>query len=348
MFYEVLEMTPTNAPKRNVTGRAVGTVLAVLPRSVNARVPKPKREAGPDLIVGDYPLQIQWIGEGALGDARRAIANRRSRPDIAVARRLSPGARETLSEAGIGWVDETGAAEIAVGSIIVARTGRVPKPVERPKRWTAAVMAVAEALLCETKPTVAATASATGLSVGSCTRALRVLTDIGLLEARARRGRWSARQLTDGGRLLEAYASAVERAPASIGLRVGVTWRDPVVGLAATGRKWDEAKLRWASTGAAAASVIAPYLTTITSTEVYVDADTIVGLEAAAAVVKLRPIEGGRLTLRSFPTVTVRELSAEVDGLQVAPWPRVYVDLRHSGVRGEEAAEHLREVVRAE
>ncbi len=61
----------------------------------------------------------------------------------------------------------------------------------------------------------------------------------------------------------------------------------------------------------------------------------------------LRPIEGGRLTLRSFPTVAVRELAGEVGGLRVAPWPHVYVDLRRSGVRGEEAAEHLREVVRA-
>ena len=264
-----------------------------------------------------------------------------------MARRLSPGAREALSEAGIGWVDETGAAEIAVGSIIVSRTGRAPEPAEKRKRWTAAVTAVAEALLCGTRPTVAATASATRLSAGSCTQALRFLTDLGLLEARARRGRFSARQVSDPDRLLEAYASAIERAPASIGLQVGVTWRDPVAGLEEAGRKWDKTKRRWAATGAAAASVMAPYLTAVTTTEVYVDADSIVDLEAAAAAVKLRPIEGGRLTLLPFPTVAVRELAAEIGGLRVAPWPRVYVDLRRSGVRGEEAAEHLREVVRA-
>ena len=68
--------------------------------------------------------------------------------------------------------------------------------------------------------------------------------------------------------------------------------------------------------------------------------------KAAAAAVNLRPIEGGRLTLRPFPTVAVRALASKVDGLRVAPWPRVYVDLRRSGVRGEEAAEHLREVFR--
>lgn len=338
-------MVSTHARTRDVTDRAVKAVLAVLPRSAKARVPKSQRDTGPDLIVGGQKLEIKWIGEGNLGDARRILANRR-RPDIVVARRLSPGAREALSEAGVGWVDETGAAEIAVGSIIVSRTGRPPKPAEQPRRWTAAILAVAEALLCETKPTVAATAAATGLSAGSCTQALRFLTDLGLLEAPARRGRFSGRQVTDPDQFLEAYALAVERAPTSLSLQVGVTWRDPVVGSAETGREWNKAKLGWAATGAVAASVIAPYLTAVTTAEVYVDADNMALLEAAAAAVSLRPIEGGRLTLRPFPTVGVRELASTVDGLRVAPWPRVYIDLRRSGVRGEEAAEHLREVIR--
>lgn len=338
-------MMSTNARTREVADRAVNAVLAVLPRSVKARVPKSQRDAGAALIVGDQEFQIKWIGEGHLADARRILAKRRHRPDIVVARRLSPGAREALSEAGVGWVDETGAAEIAAGSIIVSRTGRPPNAAQQPKRWTAAVVAVAEALLCETKATVAATAAATGLSAGSCTQALRFLTDLGLLEASARRGKFSGRQIADPDRLLEAYASAVERAPTSISLQVGVTWRDPLVGLAETGRKWNKAKLAWAATGAAAAAVIAPYLSAVSTAEVYVDADSMALLEAAATAVNLRPIEGGRLTLRPFPTVAVRELASKVDGLRIAPWPRVYVDLRQSGVRGEEAAEHLREVI---
>lgn len=264
-----------------------------------------------------------------------------------MARRLSPGAREALSDAGIGWVDETGAAEIAVGSIVVSRTGRPPKPVERSKQWTPAVVAVAEALLCGTNATVSASEAATGLSAGSCTNALRVLADLGLLEAKAKRGRGSARHLGDPDRLLDAYASAAEALPVPIHLQVGVTWRDPVAGLVEVGNKWNKSRVRWVSTGDAAASVIAPYQTTVTSTEVYVDADTIVGLEALAADAGLRPIEGGRLMLRPFHTVAVQRLAEEVDGLRVAPWPRVYVDLRTSGVRGEEAAEHLREVIRA-
>lgn len=93
--------------------------------------------------------------------------------------------------------------------------------------------------------------------------------------------------------------------------------------------------------------MFAPYLTTVTTAEVYVDRKTIAGLEAAAAVAGLQPIEGGRLILRPFPTVTAKSLAAVTGGLSLAPWPRVYADLRVLGVRGEEAAEHLREVIRA-
>lgn len=338
-------MSTTDSPKRDAGRRAVETVLDVLPRSV--KVHEAKHDSTADVIVGNQPLQIKWVGEGNLGDVRPVLALRRGRPDIVVARRLSPGAREALSSAGIGWVDETGAAEIAVGSIIVSRTGHSSKPVERSKRWTPTVIAIAEALLCGTKATVSAAGAATWLSTGSCTNALRALTDLGLLETNAERGRGSARHIVDLDRLLAAYASAVEASSEPVSLQVGVTWRDPVAGLVATGRKWDKAKVAWASTGAAAASVIAPYLTAVTSTDVYVDAHTIVGLEAIAIDAGLRPIAGGRLALRPFPTVAVRRLAEEIDGLRVAPWPRVYVDLRTTGVRGEEAAEHLREVIRA-
>lgn len=86
-------------------------------------------------------------------------------------------------------------------------------------------------------------------------------------------------------------------------------------------------------------------LTNVTSSEVYVDTETTAGLGALAAAADLRPIEGGRLTLRPFPTPVTRRLAAAADGIALAPWPRVFVDLQRTGVRGEGAAEHLREVV---
>ena len=324
----------------NVSHRCKAAFAAVLPPSVRIQ------RGGGDgrsisIKLNGKRIEVAWIGEGGLRQARELIAGRRKCPDVAAARRMSPGARSALTAAGIGWVDETGAAEIALGSLIISRTGRSPEALRRSLRWTPSVLAIAEALLCGGRATVDATRAMTGLSAGSAVNGLRVLTDLGLLSAAARRGRGSGREVPDPERLLDAYAVAA--AMPAVCLTVGVTWRDPVAGLADTGRQWDGAGIPWAATGALAATVLAPHLSNITAGEVYVDRKTIAGLEAAAVHAGLRPIEGGRLTLRPFPTVTARSLAETKGGLRVAPWPRVYADLRGVGVRGEEAAEHLRE-----
>ena len=332
--------------RHQATGRAERTVLAVLPRSIEVSVPT--SDAGADLMVNGQPLAIKWAGEGHLGDIRRLLKNSAPPyPDIVVAQRLSPGARAALDEAGIGWVDETGAAEIAIGLMIVSRSGTPAKPKwGHLVRWTPAVMAVAEALLCGVAATVTGTKSATGLSTGSCTAALGYLTDLGLLRAAAQRGRDSARHIDDPNTFLTSYAAATQTVADPLSMQVGVMWRDPVAELITTGERWRAAGIDWVATGAAAASVMAPFLSGVSSTDVYVDATSIVGLEAVAQAAELQPIEGGRLTLRPFPTVAVQRLCEEIDGLRVAPWPRVYVDLQRTGVRGEEAAEHLIEVIR--
>ena len=243
-------------------------------------------------------------------------------------------------------MDEAGAAEITADSLVVSCAGQPVQ--ERPAhRWTNSVLAIAEALLCGTTPTVSATTSATGLSTGSCTNALRFLTSLGLLQASANRGRHSARTVTDPDRLVEAYATAANSKRDGPSLVVGTVGRDPVHELAEIGRRWSKTDTQWAATGLVAASVVAPLLTSVSTTEVYVDATTHAGLEAAARRVDLLPIDFGRLTLRPFPTVTTDRLATTVDGLRVAPWPRIFVDLQRAGVRGEQAAEHLRQTISA-
>ncbi len=227
------------------------------------------------------------------------------------------------------------------------RAAARPERDQRITNWTPAVLAVAEAILCGTRPTVAGARETTGLSSGSCTNALRFLTDEELLTADAQRGRDSGRRIADFNILLRAYASAVAAAGPPLAVHVGVTWRDPVSGLAKVAERWNTQGRAWACTGAVAASLLAPHLTSIGGTDVYVESDTITGLEALAREAGLEPIEGGRLTLRSFPTVTSHRLSTREHGLNIAPWPRVYADLRLIGVRGEEAAEHLLEVMHA-
>lgn len=325
-----------------VPRRAEEVLRGVLPPTVGVTVRNDA--AGLIASVGGREVRVAWAGEGWVRDVRPFVAGDGDRPEVVVARRISPGARELLAQAGVGWADETGAAEIALATLVVSRTGRPEPPKERPAGWTRGVLAVVEVLLCGVRATVKATAEATGLSAGSCTHALQILQDLDLVRSSVARGPGSGRAVEDRRALLTAYAVAATALRPRVSLRVGVSWRDPVEGLRGTGAVWERAQMPWAATGAAAAALLAPYQTSVTTTEVYVGAETPVGLEAAARTVELRPIEGGRLVLRPFPTVAVPRLVQRVEGVAVAPWPRVYADLRPTGVRGEESAEHLAEV----
>jgi hypothetical protein len=313
-------------------GRAETALRTVLPASIHLVVLASHRSMTSVKIAGRR-LRLAWGGEGWRRDIDTVIGNSREKPDIVAARRISPGARLALDAAGIGWVDELGNAEIAIGSILVSRTGSVDAPSPRDPRWTPSVVAVTEALLLETPATVSEMQQATRLSTGSCTNASR--------------GRGSARHVVDPDALLNAYAAAAPKLSPSERVAVGVTWRDVINGTRDLGHQFDELGINWAATGAVAAALIAPLLTNVTTAVIYVNEPTVPALAAAAARVGLKPIEGGRLTLRPFPPTAVQHLSTIVDDVHVALWPRVYVDVRGAGVRGEEAAEHLREVAHA-
>jgi len=330
-----------------VANRVKQAIRAVVPPTTTVSRGK---DAAPfvQVLVNQHPLKAYWLGTGTPGRVKDALTILDPRrPDVLVARSMSPGAQEEASRAGVGWIDESGAAELALDWIIIGRTGRGrPVPDEPPANWTAATASVAEALLLGTRPTVEATARATGLSVGLCTRALASFSKRGLVTAAAARGRRSARRLVDPDRLLEEYSTAVASFPRTE-LRVGVVWRDPVAGVADLGRLWDAAGIRWAATGAIAAAVLAPLLTDFGAGEVFIAGETASDLAVAADRVSAKPMGGGRLVLRLFPSTGTVRLSKHAEGLCIAPWPRVYADLRSVGVRGEDAAEHLREMMRA-
>ena len=331
----------SSTPNRRPRGERA--LRAVFPPSVD--VIEPASAQNVDLVVNGHAIEVKWVGQGHLGDVRAVLNDRSAQDVILVARYMSPGARSALSAAGVNWVDESGAAEINIGTIVISRTGIPRKKDKTIKRWAPAVISVAEALLCGTHGTQSATQAATGLSAGSCANALRFLGEQELLESKAKRGPASARHVTKPRALLDAYAEAVAGQPPGIEIQVGVTWQDMLSGIAELGRRFDSDETGWAVTGTAAAAVIAPHLSSVARVTVYVDAQSMAELQAIAESAKLRPIQGGRLTLKSFPTGSVQRLSKDIDGVRIAPWPRVYADLRGEGVRGEEAAEHLFEVV---
>lgn len=324
-----------------ISDRALKAFEAILPSGVHVTVDDQRNR---DVLIeaAGQQFRLRWLPVGWPRQVDEAL-RRRPRPDIIAAPRLSPGAREIARRRQVGWLDESGAAEIHKGALLISRTGNPATPLNAKLGWRPATLAVCEVLLTGCPATVSAVASKTGLAVSTAAESLKFLGHDGLLSTSAARGPQSRRHVNDTEVLLDAYAVAAERLRPPTSLRVGVLWRDPIEGVTEAGRSWQNASTSWAVTSALSAAVLAPVLTEVTPMEVYVTGRTPGDLHHAAAVAGLREMEGGRLLLRPFPTPADGKVTVEIKaGLISVLWPRAYADLRTAGVRGEDAAEHLR------
>jgi hypothetical protein len=326
--------------------RARSALLAALPIGVEV-LERSVDDADAVVTVAGSDLLLRWLNVGWPRQVAEAL-RKPPRPDVLVAPLLSPGARKAASDAGVGWVDESGAAAIVLPGLVVAKDGRPQKPLDTKLGWRPATLAVCEALLAgEARPTVSSVVEATGLSMKTAATSLKFLEGDGYLVGDAARGRDAARRIVDPDSLLDAYADAASRLRSPKAIQVGVLWRDPVAGAIDLGSRWTASHIAWAATSALSASVLAPVQTEIAPMEIYVSARAPSDLRRAAAAAGLREIAGGRLLLRPFPTPAGDAVTAVLTkGFRSVLWPRVYADLRTAGVRGEDAAEHLRETIR--
>lgn len=333
------------------THRAVNALREVYRGALRAR---PAKGRSRDVIVklDDVEFRVRWLPVGWPQQVAEAMGDD-PRPDILVAPAMSPGARKAARDAGVGWVDESGAAFIhyrnasTKTTIRIEKEGIPPMPLDSRVGWRPATLAVCEALLADVAvPTVSSVVEAAGISTGSAAEALKFLERSGHLRSAEARGPGSGRQIEDRNELLDAYAIAASdpkmRSP--IALRVGVLWRHPVADAIDFGQIMARNGISWAATGALSARVLAPLQTEISPMEIYVQGKAPSDLGRIAYAAGLEQIDGGRLVLRPFPTPAGDKLTKEdADGFRSMLWPRVYADLRTTGVRGEDAAEHLRQ-----
>lgn len=293
--------------------------------------------------IQSVPVEVEWLGLGWPRQVRELL-DRPDRPDLVVAPEFSPGAHKLLNEARMSWIDLTGAANIGLpGLLIIVKPERGTRMPRSNLGWTAGALAVCEGLLVGVRGTVAELVDATGLAPSTVATALKFLQGEQLLTAEAARGRKARRTVVDRDELLDTYAAVAARLRSPESIRVGVLWRSPARGASELGGRLEANGVAWAITGALAADVLAPYLTEVDPWEMYVHGGSLAELRQIARKVGLEEASGGRLLLRPFPTPAKDTLTTEIGGQRVAAWPRVFSDLRTIGVRGEEAAEHLRE-----
>ena len=329
--------------------RALGALETVLRTALRARSTD---SAHRDLIVtldNGRDVLVRWLPVGWPQQVDEALGNE-PQPDVIAAPRMSPGARAIAKKSGVGWVDESGAADIVIRddagtTIIIETKGNPTTPLDSRLGWKPSTLAVAEVVLSGVaKPTAKSVIESTGLSMGSAVAALKFLEEGGHLVSAAARGPSAARRIAGRDEFLDAYATAAKRLQSPISIRVGVLWRDPVAGALQVGELLQGAGINWAATSALSASVLAPTQTEVAPLELYVAGKTWSDVRRAALVAGLQEMDGGRLLMRPFPTPAGAHVTEPIaEGLFSMLWPRVYADLRNSGVRGEDAAEYLRE-----
>ena len=214
--------------------RAVRALEAVLPPGTPVTI---TMREGRDVCVSvaGQRLLLRWLPVGwprQVSDALQA----RPRPDVVAAPQLSPGARTLASRERVGWIDESGAAEVSAGTLLVSRSGHPTVPLDTKIGWRPATLAVCEVLLTGCPATVSSVALHTGLAMSTAAAALAFLQRQGLLGSEAARGRYSQRHTVDADELLDAYAAAAARLRNPVSVRTGVLRRDPVRGVPTPGR----------------------------------------------------------------------------------------------------------------
>jgi hypothetical protein len=306
-----------------------------------------------------YPADVDW--------ALRQLADLKLPKDLVpviAARTLSSGSIERLDKAGLSWVDETGRTRIAAppGLLLVRDVGTAPPARTPDLRWSPSLGAVAEFLLMVTAddprgrsasgshatlaPAHQKIAETTQVSAPQVSKVLGRFDEQGWTTKRGtERGPGASRVIVDPAGLLGSWAAwHVTRLTSPI--RAHAVFQDP--------RQFATDKLApalspgtWCVTGWLAADLLAPFTTSVPTITCYVNPNVIdTGLPAAFAHAGLRPVESGsRVDFRpAEPHLLVMAEPNATLHLPIASPVRVYADLLALGARGEDAANHLREV----
>ncbi|HEU5271646.1 MAG TPA: type IV toxin-antitoxin system AbiEi family antitoxin [Jatrophihabitans sp.] len=316
---------------------------------------------GPDdpVLMVDYEygtarLRPVWAGEGFQRDVsnvlKRLADEAGQASPVIVVRRMSRGGRELAESAGFGWADESGRARVvAPPGLLIACWHPLPRD-RRRSSWSEGTAAVAEVLLEELIgkdyrsvpiPRSSEIVQMSGWSSSQVSRALQIFDEQGwTAKLGPERGPASQREWRDPSAALSSWAAWHREQRAEAVSAHGVGSVDEAIELLR-----GISKEAWLLSGWMAADLVAPLATAINVVTVYLAPDFYDRqLRAFMQSTELREVEhGARIVFWRAD----QQLFSHVDlvgGLPVAGPIRIYGDLLRLGARGEDAAEHLRDV----
>lgn len=270
---------------------------------------------------------------------------------MVIAQYLSPGARSVLREHGVGYYEASGSLYLRYGSSVMdiqRKAEKRPAP-HITSIFTGAREQVIHCLLNSTRwqrdewltgSEIAELAQTSGFTVS------QTLSELERLEWVASQGggRSFRRQVIRPGNLLDAWADVWRTRKFQRTSWYLYTARPELLPLAITEKLNAEGLEDWALTGAAAANMLAPLLTSVQTADLIVPPGMTSRYVAALC---LEPADTGinvRITEADGAAPLFRELHSESQISVASPFIQ-YLDLQDGRGRNKELAAHLREIV---
>ncbi len=348
-----------NMPRlMNIEGPLEKDVLRLL-QEIPGVTAEPTADAKrrPDIVIraGDVThvveVKAQRVTNAAA--ARQLVEYARRLPKgthlLLVARTTTEEARHLLEAAGVAVVDTQGNMRVELPGVFLWTEGRPAAATrevqnEPPVKLTGKAGVAAQALLREPQRRwqVHELAKAADVSVGLAHRVLARLDREELVEIEGA-GPKRTRRVANPTALLDLWAEEM-RDRGVKQLRVFRLARDPRAQAKTLSRALAAAKIEHAVTGPAGAARLAPFITAIPVTDIWV-ADTVALNDVAAAAHADVVQDGHNIVLRQAKGDAPLAFRTKVDDVWTANPFRLFLDLRQDPRRGREQADRLREEV---
>ncbi len=311
------------------------------------------RDRGADAILrfagARAPVAVEFKHRANAAAAWQLVQYAAGHPDlptILIADETTGEAREILERHGIGVVDGLGNAHIELPGLLLHLEGRRAQRRDAgaaPARLRGKAGVAAQALLLapDREWHVHDLAEEAKISKGLAHRVLARLENEKLMTAGGA-GPQRVRRLVDPTALLDLWAEEnVDRPRRTLGYALA---RSPQQLVHDLGRGLEAHNIVHAVTGAAAASLVAPFVTAVPIVQVWVAGKA--APEAVLDAAGAEPVtDGENVVLLQAKDDTALAFREKSDAAWIANRFRLYVDLRGDPRRGREQADHLRQEV---